>query len=223
MKETISVLAVIILFAACKKNSTPAPIPPLIDIDGNSYDTVKIGSQFWMKQNLTTSHYRNGDLIPEVTGDLPWVSLTTGAWCWYSNDPASFATTYGKLYNWFAVNDPRGLAPLGWHIPSDAEWTTLTTSLGGASVAGGTMKEAGLLHWVSPNFQATNSSRFTGLPGGMRRGDSLSNSIGSIGDWWSSTEYGTNAWSYYLYYSSAELYRDYNFKTPGISVRCVKD
>jgi uncharacterized protein (TIGR02145 family) len=131
------------------------------------YASIKIGSQVVMKKNLNVSHYRNGDRIPQVKGPDKWAALTTGAWCWYNNDSANGAV-YGKLYNWYAVNDPRGLAPEGWHIPSDAEWTTLTTFLGGEGVAGGKMKERGITHWIYPNTDATNSSGFTGLPGGVR-------------------------------------------------------
>ena len=165
MKKLLSILVTIILIAACKKSSTSVPVPTrsLTDIDGNGYDTVKIGSQFWMKQNLNTAHYRNGDIIPQITSTNLWATLYTGAWCWYNNDPAIYAATYGRLYNWYAVNDPRGLAPMGWHVPTDAEWTTLSTSLGGDAAAGGAMKETGTTHWTTPNTGATNCSLHQGL------------------------------------------------------------
>ena len=137
------------------------------DVDGNVYQTVTICNQTWTKSNLNVSKYRNGDFIPQVTDPTAWANLTTGAWCYYNDDPANGAV-YGKLYNWHAVNDPRGLAPQGWHIPSDIELTTLTNCLGGESIAGGQMKESGFAHWLSPNTDATNSSGFTGLPGGSR-------------------------------------------------------
>ena len=124
--------------------------------------------QTWMLKNLDVDRYRNGDPIPKVTDPSIWTSLTTGAYCYYNNDSATYAATYGKLYNWYAVHDPRGLAPEGWHIPSDAEWATLETCLGGSSVAGGKMKETGTTHWTAPNTDATNSSGFAGLPGGFR-------------------------------------------------------
>src|ERR1035437_4904310 len=146
--------------ATRKKPKTNPPTPPV------SIPSVTICTQSWMLKNLDVSTYRNGDLIPEVTDGSAWSALTAGAWCWYNNDSATNASTYGKLYNWYAVNDPRGLAPTGWHVPSDAEWTTLSTCLGGNAVAGGAMKETGTTHWTSPNTGATNSSGFTGLPGG---------------------------------------------------------
>src|SRR5436190_23369500 len=131
------------------------------------YESVTICDQVWMIKNLDVSTYRNGDPIPEVTDPSQWAGLTTGAWCYYENNSAN-GTIYGKLYNWYAVNDPRGLAPLGWHVPSDEELTTLTSCLGGVFVAGGTMKETGTTHWLAPNTEATNSSGWTGLPGGYR-------------------------------------------------------
>src|SRR5205085_6409714 len=134
---------------------------------------------------LSVSTYLNGDTIPSITDPTIWASLTTGAYCYYNNDSTTYAATYGKLYNWYAVNDPRGLAPLGWHIPSDAEWTTLENCLGGSSVAGGAMKETGITYWLSPNTSATNSSGFTGLPGGYRNpSDGSFYLISSNGIWW---------------------------------------
>src|SRR5262249_47959916 len=139
---------------------------------------------------------RNGDKIPQVKGKAAWESLTTGAWCWYNNDSATGAV-YGKLYNWYAVNDPRGLAPAGWHVPSDAEWDTLATHLG--SNAGGKLKDTGTIEagtglWHAPNTGATNKTGFTGLPGGYRPnyGTGTFYYIGSYGYWWSSTEYDTD-------------------------------
>ncbi len=195
------------------------------DIDSNKYNTITICKQSWMQTNLKASHYRNGDLIPQVTDPNEWSKLTTGAWCYYKNDPANGAI-YGKLYNWYAVTDPRGLAPTGWHIPGDAEWTMLSTCLGGnaASVSGGAMKETGTTHWSSPNIGATNSSSFAGLPGGYRFYNGTYNSIGSYGFWWSSTEdYLNYAWSRALYYDGTSIGRDSDSKAAGFSVRCVRD
>ncbi len=148
---------------------------------------VRIGTQIWMTRNLNVSRYRNGDPIPQVQDPSAWAALTTGAWCYYENNTVN-GTTYGKLYNWYAVNDPRGLAPTGYHVPSDGEWTTLTTFLGGESVAGGKMKATTL--WNSPNTGATNSSGFTGLPGGIRNRFGSIFDIGFNGNWWSSSEGG---------------------------------
>ena len=184
---------------------------------------ILIGTQEWTNCNLDVITYSNGDPIPEVTDAATWEALTTGAWCYYDNDPAN-GPTYGKLYNWYAVNDPRGLAPVGYHVPSDAELTTLTTYLGGALVAGGAMKEAGLCHWLTPNTDATDSSGFTALPGGYRAFNGTFNSIGSQGTWWSSSETGTtSAWYRNLNYNSGDANRDNVYKKGGFSVRLIKD
>lgn len=188
-----------------------------------SASEVQIGTQKWMTKNLNTSRYRNGDLIPQVTDPTQWGNLTTGAWCYYDNDQSN-GQIYGKLYNWYAVNDPRGLAPSGWHVPTDAEWTTLTTSLGGDNVAGGKMKESGTTHWNGPNTNATNTSGFTGLPGGFRNHGGTFYSIGHSGSCWNSTESVTpDAWCRFLYYNSGTVGRAANVKDIGFSVRCLRD
>ena len=186
-----------------------------------SYPSVLIGTQYWMDKNLELTTYRNGDTIPYVTNPTAWAALTTGAWCYYNNDPSS---GYGKLYNWYAVTDARGLAPQGWHIPTDAEWTTLSTVLGGESVAGGKMKTTGTTRWTSPNTGATNESGFAGLPGGYRFYNGTFYSIGDYGYWWSSTEYNTyNAWNRNLNYNIGNVYRTNLDKGNGFSVRCLRD
>jgi len=179
---------------------------------------VKICNQTWMVKNLDVDHYRNGDKIPEVKDSAKWTKLTTGAWCYYKNDPA-YGAVYGKLYNWFAVNDPRGLAPLGWHIPSVTEFKVLTDCLGGDSIAGGKMKESGTTHWNSPNNFATNSSGFTGLPGGSRNFDAIFNVIGDVGVLWSSSY----NWTYYLHKYNGKLFKFSDNKRTGFTVRCIKD
>lgn len=227
MKKLISLLVIYILIAATHKGSFPnlAPIQDnsFTDIDGNRYDVVQIGEQFWMKQNLNTSHYRNGDPIPQVTS-LKWATLTTGAWCYFVNKTEN-GVTYGKLYNWYAVNDPRGLAPTGWHIPSYGEWTLLENTLGGSSVTGGKMKEKGRTHWRTPNNKATDKSGFTGLPGGCRGEDgNFYDGEGRLGGWWSSTEYSSiDAYKCLLGFSSSHLSRGSFRKSVGLSVRCIKD
>ena len=192
-----------------------------IDADGNSYTTIKIGNQEWMAENLKTTHYRNGDLIDQVNSAATWSGLVTGAYCWYDN-VYSNVTLYGLLYNWYAVNDPRHICPTGWHEPTDAEWNTLTNYLGGAQIsAGGKMKTD--LQWTSPNSYATNSSGFSGLPGGYRASDGTFYTVTYRGYFWSDTEYGTNAWGRYLETSSSQMIvLDYP-KTDGKSVRCLKD
>ena len=149
--------------------------------------TVTIGTQLWTTSNLGVTTYRNGDPIPEVTDPTEWAGLTTGAWCYYNNDSANGAI-YGKLYNWYAVNDARGLAPSGFHIPSNAEWSTLISFLGGTSVAGGKMKSTGTSLWLSPNGGATNESGFSGFPSGRRIPNGSSVFIRSYGYWWSRSD-----------------------------------
>lgn len=192
------------------------------DIDGNVYATIKIGNQLWMASNLKTTKYRNGDPIVNMTDYLVWVTLNSGAYCDYDN-LASNGTTYGHLYNYYAVNDSRNIAPAGWHIPSDAEWDVLVDYLGGSSVAGGKMKETGTTHWMLPNYGATNESGFTGMPGGGT--NTRGWNINVYGFWWSSTEFNTTqAWYRYVYKGDTEIVRTYNnTKTSGYSVRCIRD
>jgi uncharacterized protein (TIGR02145 family) len=192
--------------------------------DAPTYPVLNICTQQWMDKNLDITNYLNGDPIPYITDAAVWASLTTGAWCYYNNDPST-AATYGKLYNWYAVNDPRGLAPSGWHIPTDAEWTLLETScLGGASIAGGKMRVSGITTWQSPNTGATNSSGFAGLPGGYRDVTGAFSGVGIYGGWWSSTAFNAAiAWYRNLVYYAPDIFRDGINKVSGFSVRCIKD
>ena len=234
MKKIITLLLLIALVSSCTSNSDGnSTATSVTDIDGNTYQIVTICNQTWTKTNLNVSKYRNGDIIPQVNDATQWATLTTGAWCYYNNDPTN-APIYGKLYNWFAVNDSRGLAPVGYHIPTDTEWSTMINCLdssangGGTSVnsnfAGGAMKEAGILHWMAPNIGATNISGFTGLPGGNRDNGSRFTNIGGWGGWWCSSEHNTSqAWSRILNYGYNFVYRGPGNKVDGISVRCLKD
>lgn len=206
-------------------DSPKATTPNLLNLI-EKFDTVKIGKQVYMLKNLDVRTYQNGDIIPEVRDEKKWGSLTTGAWCWYINDSANYGVTYGKLYNWYAVNDSRGLAPNGWHVPSDAELIKLTTYLGGALVAGGKMKEAGTSNWLSPNLSATNISGFTFLPGGLRDTYGVFRFVGEGGHLWSTSENKTfkgAAWDHFVYNNMPNVYRDYYGKGMGASVRCLKD
>ena len=197
------------------------------DIDGNIYHTVTIGTQTWMTENLKTTHYNDGTDIPLVAEDADWASLVTPAYCWYNNDAATNKNKYGAMYNWFAVETGK-LAPVGWHVPTDAEWTTLATYLGGEEVAGGKLKEAGTTNWLTPNTGATNSTGFAALPGGWRSWEKegeFSPLGGTMGIWWSSTESETlNAWISGMLYNNSTLGRAPDFyKMDGLSVRCVRD
>jgi uncharacterized protein (TIGR02145 family) len=205
------------------KEGPPPDCGTVTDIDGNVYQTVTIGTQVWMAENLKVTRYRNGDPIPNITSNSQWASLTTGAYCEYDNDINNVAT-YGRLYNWEAVDDSRNIAPEGWHVPTDAEWTTLINYLGGPSVAGGKMKETGTTHWMSPNTGATNESGFTGLPGGWRYSDGNYFVLTIETAFWSSTYAGMGqAQLRDLVYSSPSVY---SFSFPmsvGLSIRCVRD
>jgi uncharacterized protein (TIGR02145 family) len=193
-------------------------------IGGGATPVQTICCQSWMTKNLDIDCYRNGDPIPKVTDPTAWAALTTGAYCYYNNDSATYAATYGKLYNWYAVNDPRGLAPEGWHIPTDFDWTTLENCLGGSTVAGGLMKEIGTTHWTTPNTGATNISGFVGLPGGNRFFDGTFLNVGNYGNWWSSTENDPAAsWIRYLGYFLGNTTRGNYAKKDGFSVRCLRD
>ena len=193
-----------------------------IDYDGNAYPTFTIGTQVWMAENLRVTHYRNGDVIPNVTEDMAWEELTTGAYCWYNNDLATNGK-YGALYNWHALDDSRGLCPVGWKEPTDEEWTTLITYLAGESFAGGRMKSLSAL-WTSPNTDATNSSGYSGLPAGYRHYTGYYHFVGDRGFWWTKTE-GTfgRSWFRSLVYYSQEVIHDYDYMSYGYSVRCLRD
>lgn len=192
------------------------------DIDGNVYNTIQIGTQVWMKENLKVTHYRNGDAIPLVTDGTAWSLLTTGGYCYYDNLTGNFST-YGGLYNFAAVSDSRNLAPLGWHVPSNSEWTTLISELGGASAAGGKMKETGNIHWTAPNL-STNSSDFTALSTGLR--DQAGNyfAMGYNTYWWSTLSYdATYAYGTVLTYNNETALNTVYLKPSGFPIRCVKD
>jgi uncharacterized protein (TIGR02145 family) len=201
----------------------------ITDIDGNTYKTVKIGSQVWMAENLKTVKYNDGTTIPNITDITQWSNLTTGAWAYYNNDAANNAK-YGKLYNWYAVspttNGSKNVCPAGWHVPTDAEWTVLTDYLGGASIAGGKMKEVGTSNWNNYNKYATNLSLFTALPGGNRaeKFDGNYFNKGDFGYWWSSTDVNSiGAWNRYLRREDGSVDRTELNKNRGFSVRCLKD
>jgi uncharacterized protein (TIGR02145 family) len=227
--------------------------PNVTDIDGNTYQSVTNCGLTFTKQNLNVSKYSDGTPIPQVTDPTAWQNLTTGAWCYYNNDPANGAV-YGKLYNWYAVagiydaasaSNPalrKKLAPTGWHIPTDAEWINLINCLdpnadGGnniPNIAGGKMKSTGIIQagtglWQDPNTDATNESGFSGLPAGYRATNGtfydVGYGIGYFGTWWSSSESSTaDVWVCYLGYNFGYAGRDVTSdKENGFSLRCLRD
>jgi uncharacterized protein (TIGR02145 family) len=195
--------------------------------------SVTIGTQIWNNKNLSVARYRNGDIIPQVTDPTQWANLTTGAWCWYNNDSATYGVTYGRLYNWYAVNDQRGLAPQGWRIPTESDWNRLvkyidlgadTTcqSCNQSTIAGGALKST--TGWNSPNTGATNSTGFAGLPGAIRYGAGTFSFIGFYGLWWSAGELDATSSCYRrLDNSVSNVYKGTTSKTDGFSVRVVRD
>jgi uncharacterized protein (TIGR02145 family) len=196
------------------------------DIDGNTYKTIVIGEQTWMAENLRVTRYRNGDSIPNVTDNEKWANLETGAYCNYNNtNSLDTIATYGRLYNFYAVADERNIAPKGWRMPDMVDWLILIEYLGGDTIAGGKLKEAGDLHWEATN-RADNSSGFTALPGVQR---DQKNGKFDEGDrffsvWWANNGNEENSAPFlYLFCWSENANRGYNFKVNGYSIRCIKD
>jgi uncharacterized protein (TIGR02145 family) len=190
------------------------------------YHTVQIGNQCWTQSNLKVIKYRNGDNIPTGLSNSDWQNTTAGAYAIYDNNPVNDGL-YGKLYNHYAVMDTRGLCPTGWHVPTDGEWTTLETFLGGSSVAGGALKSTATQPtpggWNSPNSGATNSLGFTAVPGGLRSVDGYFRLLGSLGYWWSSSSSGSTARCRYLDFSHGYIYQHNIHRPGGFSVRCLRD
>ncbi len=213
MKRQLLYLFIFLISVSCSENQQVSSNGFVKDIDGNVYKTIKIGKQLWMAENLRVTHYGNGEEIPCLPEDDEWDN-NSGAYCYYNNDTTNIRK-YGLLYNWFAVDDSRNLAPKGWHVPTDSEWQELVEYLGGDAIAGGKMKSTA----------ATNDSGFSALPGGYRYNHGIFDGIGTNPYFWSSTESnGGNAWYRYLYNNNSMVYRDDSgWKQAGYSVRCVAD
>lgn len=195
----------------------------VMDIEGNGYHSVTIGTQVWMVEDLKVTKYRNGDPIPNVTEGTAWGNLTSGAYCDYDNE-ASYSAIYGRIYNWYAVDDNRNIAPAGWHVATQAEWNTLVAFLGGNNVAGGKLKETGTTHWQSPNTGATNETGFTALPGGARGFQNVYSNLGIDNSWWTATANdATTAFGRYVTFSTSNCFAYSVGKESGSHVRCVKD
>jgi len=195
------------------------------DIDGKWYRTMPYGKQTWMTQNLSVSRYRNGDTIPQVQDYHAWSELTTGAWCYYQFDKKEIDSVhYGKLYNWYAVNDPRGLAPEGWHIPTEKEWQKLTVEVGGLETAYKMKTDTAWEYYNGYTGCGDNSSRFGALPGGARDYTGDFGTAKYVGYWWTATPSGKiRGWCYTMSYASKDVSRSEQRVNSGFSVRCVKD
>jgi uncharacterized protein (TIGR02145 family) len=231
----VNILDIVYLINYKYKASAAPDCGTLADVDGNVYQTVKIGNQMWMAENLKVTHYRNGDPIPNVIDNAEWTGLTSGAYCEYKSDVNNVAT-YGRLYNWYAVDDSRNIAPDGWHVPTDAEWKQLEMYLGMSQPEvdatgergtdeGGKLKEIGTIHWYNPNTGAINEGGFSGLPSGFRYDHSGSYAgMGYLACHWSSSELsGQSVWDRSLSYNYSGVYRHSSNKLRGLSVRCVRD
>jgi len=210
-----------------------------MDGDGNNYKTLKIGTQTWMVENLKTTKYNDGTSIPNVTDNTAWTKLSTPAYCWYNNDATTNKNTYGAMYNWYTVNTAK-LAPTGWHVPTDAEWTILDNYLmtNGYNYDGTTTGNkyakslAATTNWktltdtgvIGNDLSKNNSTGFSALPGGFRYSDDGTfDGLGSVSFWWSATEFSTNAWGRFIYYHGSYVLRGGNGKPVGFSVRCVRN
>lgn len=236
------VLATIIVILGCSSEtdtqfspengtlpSNEAREATVTDIDGNQYQTVKIGNQLWFAENLKVTHYQNGDTILNIIDDESVGNKTTGAWCDYQGNTNN-ADTYGHLYSGYAVQDSRNICPKDWHVPNDAEWDTLIQYLGGESIAGGKMKESGTLHWSSPNAGATNDSGFSALPGGYCSLDNYCKALGNEAGFWSSTtevisgyQGASRSSGLAISYQFAEVDRSLQRNYNRFSVRCVEN
>jgi uncharacterized protein (TIGR02145 family) len=239
MKRFIYFFNLLFVFVSCTPSSTPTPAPTInpsptptptfgtvSDADGNTYTTIVIGTQTWLSENLRTTKYCNGDLIPNITDNTQWNNLISGAWNYYNND-SQYNQVYGKLYNWYTVDDSRNLCPCAWHVPSDNEWTTLINYLGGDSLAYLAMKSIGSVPsgnglWFSNNT-ANNSSGFNALPAGQGGGSNFY-LITESGQWWAKEQTGTGtAHNRYIHHSVLQVKEGTGVKKGGMSVRCIKD
>ncbi|MBN2638036.1 MAG: fibrobacter succinogenes major paralogous domain-containing protein [Bacteroidales bacterium] len=246
MKKEISIFIFSLLLttflAGCKPDQPVQPYNPLngrttavfnpsksygtvTDVDGNVYKTIKIGDQVWMAENLRVTHYRNGDTIPSVKDTTSWANQTEGAYCNYNNteDPDTIAT-YGRLYNWYATQDTRNIAPEGWRVANAVDWQILINYLGGDTIASKHLKEAGTLHWHGPN-DGDNSSGFTALPGGRRYRTYPFSGFELYADFWTSSLYSETS-APFLYLTAWHdnlVYKGFNYKINGYSIRCIKE
>jgi uncharacterized protein (TIGR02145 family) len=210
-------------------------ITPLTDIEGNIYNTIRIGDQVWIRENLKTTKYNDNTDIPIVSDNVIWITLTAPACSWYMYNESNGDKNYGVLYNWFTVNTGK-LCPTGWHVPNEDEWNTLVEYVGGEYYAGGRLKEQGTGHWTNPNYGASDFYGFTALPGGFRTGLNTGSfrAMGYLGRWWVNTDSANPWWDSggsvsrwarcrTIFFDSAEIILGMGLKTNGYSVRCIKN
>lgn len=224
MKKYLFLLLALVAFISCEKDDDKSDSTTVTDIDGNVYQTVKIGDQVWMAENLRVTHYRDGSAIPNITETSAWTGLSSGARCYYNNDSATHDAVYGVLYNGYAITDSRNIAPEGWHVATADDWDELKTALGDSVGIGGKLKEEGTTHWIPPNTGATNETHFGALPGGLRNETGTYLNATSSGYWWAPDEgTGDNLSIRSLYCNELKIFT-YSFsKKMAFSVRCVKN
>ena len=224
MNKLILPLTLAVLFLSCDNSTEPEGIT-CVDIDGNSYEFVTIGDQVWMAENLRTTHYLNGDPIPTGLNDTDWFNhRNSGAFSVYNDDPANSAV-YGNLYNWYTIDDERGVCPEGWHVPNYEEWQDLADEFGGNSLAGGALKSTDAINGFGSyyNSDATNESGFSALTGGYRRDDGTYSNMGNYCRFWSAnSRYDNDAWYLRLGLYDPDLYVIDEDRLEGYSLRCVE-
>jgi uncharacterized protein (TIGR02145 family) len=221
LSATLFSLLLILLSINCHKEDDP--LEPVKDIEGNSYATVRIGTQVWMAENLRATMFNDGEEIPLVDDDASWLSSTNAGYCWYNNDETGYKDPYGALYNGYTISTGK-LCPAGWHIPGKEDLQMLIDFTGDSTSGGGKLKEAGTDHWLSPNKGAENSTGFSALPAGIRYFEGTFTANSEFTSFWSATETGNNgAWYLSLYYGDTKVRLDSISKKYGLSVRCVQD
>ncbi len=221
----VSIGVLLTISMGCSKNSdtNPYQFGSVKDYEGNDYSTIAIGSQTWMAENLRSIKLNDGTPIAYVSNNYSWSTQTTPGYSYFSNDSVTYKKRYGALYNWYTVQTKK-ICPTGWHVPTDQDWTTLGSSLGIDSIAGGKLKATGTTYWYVPNLYATNSTGFSGIGSGYRFYNGSYNNSGYSATWWSATEYTANTvWYRFLSYNNGKFGRTYADKLYGFSIRCLKD
>ncbi len=199
------------------------PEDAILDIDENVYNTIIIGSQTWMVQNLKTTKYRNGDKITYTPTNINWTNSTLGAFCNYENTNAN-ATKYGRLYNWYAINDQRKIAPEGWRIPNETDWQTLFDYLGGENICGGKLKDQAIGYWLQPNIGATNESGFTARAGGHRTSNGIFQNVATIASFWTSSPFDPDSsFAINVFNNNTTVTKTIYSIKAGLSIRCIKE